>query len=201
MNIRSFMGQVSLPYIGLLALVVLLIEGPVLAQELKGLQSLEQVFREAAFDGQSEKVRSILDQGTKPDARDPDDRTALMMASFNGHKETVGLLLDRGAIIDTRDAMGRTALMYAAAGPYSQTVQLLLERGADLNIRGKEEGWTALMFAASEGQANVIRVLLAHGADMKVTDADGDTALDFAVKNDHEAAIQLLKGDISHESK
>ncbi len=121
--------------------------------------------------------------------------------SFFGHKETVGLLLDRGAIIDTRDAMGRTALMYAAAGPYSQTVQLLLERGADLNNRGKEEGWTALMFAAAEGQSDVIQVLLNDGAESKVTDLDGDTALDFAVKNGHGAAIQLLKRDISHESK
>ncbi len=120
-----------------------------------------------------------------------------MMASFNGHKETVRPLLDRGAIIDTRDAMGRTALMYAAAGPYSQTVQLLLERGADLNIRGKEEGWTALMFAAAEGQTNVIRVLLAHGADLKVTDADGDTAHDFAVKNGHREAVKILKKDFS----
>ncbi len=201
MNIRSFLEQVGLPYIGLLALVVLVIEGPVLAQELKGLQSLEQVFREAAFDGQSEKVRSILDKGMTPDARDPDDRTALMMASFNGHKETVRLLLDRGAIIDTRDAMGRTALMYAAAGPYSQTVQLLLERGADLNIRGKEEGWTALMFAAAEGQSHVIQVLLNHGAESKGTDLDGDTALDFAEKNGHQEAAKILKKDFSLRSK
>ncbi len=35
--------------------------------------------------------------------------------------------------------------------------------------------------------------LLAHVADMKVTDADGDTALDFAVKNGHrEATVQSL---------
>ena len=93
--------------------------------------------------------------------------------------------------------MDRTALMYPAAGPYSQTVQLLLERGADLNIRGKEEGWTALMFAAAEGQTNVIRVLLAHGADLKVTDADGDTAHDFAVKNGLREAAKILKKDFS----
>ncbi len=30
--------------------------------------------------------------------------------------------------------------------------------------------------------------LLAHGADMKVIDADGDIALDFAVKNGHREA-------------
>ncbi len=123
------------------------------------------------------------------------------MASFNGHKETVRLLFDRGAIIDTRDAMDRTALMYAAAGPYSQTVQLLLECGAGLNIRGKKEGWTALMFAAAEGQANVIRVLLAHGADLKVTDADGDTAHDFAVKNGYRESVKVLRTDFSLRSK
>jgi ankyrin repeat protein len=195
------MGQAGLHYISLLALTVVALGNTVQAQPLKPPSSSEQALRKAAFEGQSEKVRSILDKGAKPDARDPDDRTALMMASFNGHKETVRLLLDRGAIIDTRDAMGRTALMYAAAGPYSQTVQLLLERGADLNIRGKEEGWTVLMFAAAEGQFDVIRVLLAHGADIKITDKDGDTALDFAVKNGHQEAAKILKTDFSFRSK
>jgi ankyrin repeat protein len=191
------MGQAGLHYIGLLALTVVALGNTVQAQPLKPPSFSEQALRKAAFEGQSVKVRSILDKGAKPDTRDPDGRTALMMAAFNGHTETIRLLLDRGAIRDTRDAMGRTALMYGAAGPYSQTVQLLLERGADLNIRDKEEGWTALMFAAAEGQSDVIQVLLSHGANMKVTDTDGDTALDFAEKNGHQEAAKILKTDFS----
>ena len=196
MTIRSSMGRAGLHYIGLLALVVVAHGNTVQAQPLKPPNSSEQALRNAAFDGQSEKVRSILDIGLKADARDPEDRTALMMASFNGHTETVRLLLDRGAKVDTRDSVGRTALMYAAAGPYSQTVQLLLKRGAVVNMRDRKEGWTALMFAAAEGQSDVIQVLLNHGAERKVTDLDGDTALDFAKKNGHRISIKLLRKEI-----
>ena len=51
----------------------------------------------------------------------------------------------------------------------------------------------AQMFAAAEGQADVVKVLLAHGANMKITDQDGDTALDFAEKNGHREAVKLLQ--------
>jgi len=103
------MGQVGLHYIGLLALVIVTFEGLVLAQPLRSTASIDQVLRDAAFDGQIEILRSGFDQGAKPDAPDPDGRTALMMTSFNGHTETVRLLLDRGAKVDTRDGVGRTA--------------------------------------------------------------------------------------------
>ncbi len=191
------MGQAGLYYIGLLALTVAALNSPVRAQQLKPPSFSEQALRKAAFDGQNEKVRLILDKGVKTDAPDPDGRTALMMAAFNGHTETIRLLRDRGAIIDTRDAMGRTALMYAASGPYLETVRLLLEKSADVNRRDTEEDFTALMFATAEGQSGVIQVLLAHGADTKVTDKDGDTALDFAEKNGHQEAAKILKTDFS----
>jgi ankyrin repeat protein len=154
---------------------------------------LEQVLRLAALDGRIERVRSSLDQGATPDAVDPDGRTALMMAAYNGHTETVKMLLDCGARVDATDRVGRTALMYAASGPFAATVQLLITRGADPNIRDTEEGFTALMFAAAEGQVEVIKALLSKGADVTIKDNDGDTALDFAVKNGHQVAAGLLK--------
>ncbi len=193
MRIRGFMGQAGLHYIGLLALVVAALGNTVQAQLLNPPYSSEQALRNAAFDGQSESVRSILDKGAMPDARDSDGRTALMTASFNGHMETVRLLLERGSKVGHQDRFGRTALMYAASGPYPETVRLLLDNGADVNRPDTEEGFTALMFAAAEGQSGVIQVLLAHGADTKVTDKDGDTALDFAKKNGHQDAIEELK--------
>ena len=201
MNLRSLHGLAGLHYIGLLALALLAFGNTVGAQPLKHPNPSEQALRSAALEGQIEMVRASLDQGALPDAVDPDGRTALMMAAFNGHTETVRLLMDRGAKTNVLDGVGRTALMYAAAGPYAHTVQFLIDRGADLDIRDTEEGFTALMFAAAEGQAEVIEVLLSHGANTKITDKDGDTALDFAEKNGHQEAAKILRTAISFRSK
>ncbi len=47
----------------------------------------------------------------------------------------------------------------------------------------------------------MIRVLLAHGPDLKVTEADGNTAHDFAVKNGYREAVKVLRTDFSLRSK
>ena len=192
MNVRSSLGQAGLRFLGLLALVVVL-GASAFAQSSRIPAPVDQALRDAALNGRIEAVRSGLGKGASPDARGPDGRTALMMAAFNGHAETVELLLDRGASTNVLDGAGRTALVYAAAGPYAETVRLLLARGADPDVADGEEGFTALMFAAAEGQTEVLEVLLAHGADRKIVDQDGDTALDFAVKNRHDEVVKALQ--------
>ncbi len=115
MCIRILTGQAGLCFMGLLALVVVALENRVGAQPLNSQNSSGPALRNAARDGRIEMVRSSLDKGTRPDAPDPDGRTALMMASYNGHFETVRLLLEHGAKIGLQDQFGRTALMYAAS--------------------------------------------------------------------------------------
>ena len=148
---------------------------------------------EAAFAGNLEEVRRLLDEGAAVDVRDAEGRTALMWASFNGHTEVDALLLEKGAAINTREANGRTALMYASSGPFAGTVGLLLEKGAEVNLQGTLEGFTALMTAAAEGQVEVVRVLLAYGADPSLEDVDGDTAESFATQNGHLQVVALLR--------
>ena len=147
---------------------------------------------DAALDGNIKQVRLALENGVDVNASNDKGSTALMSAGFNGHKEIVGLLLDRGASVDSQDVFGRTALMYSASGPFPETVRILLENGADPNIIDKSEKFTALMFAAAEGQAEVVGMLLSHGASYENTDADGETALDFARSNGHSEVVQLL---------
>ena len=72
-------------------------------------------------------------------------------------------------------------------------VRVLLEHKADPLLADREERFTALMFAAAEGQTEVVRMLLSHGSDPSMVDVDGDTALDFAMKNGHSEAVALLK--------
>ena len=149
-------------------------------------------FLEAALAGQTERVRSALDRGIDPSTAGSDGRTALMLTTFDGHSETARLLLERGARVGDRDGAGRTALMYAASGPNDETVRLLLAWKANPLDVDHEERFTALMFAAEEGQADVVRTLLRHGSDPGLVDVDGDSALDFATRNGHEAVVRLL---------
>ncbi len=167
----------------------LLMTGAVGAQSLPQVESLH----EAAYNGNLEAVRRLLEDGTAVDVPDPEGRTPLMWASFNGHTAVDALLLENGAAINTCEANGRTALMYASSGPFAETVELLLEKGADANVQGTAEGFTALMTAAAEGQVEVVLVLLAYGADPDLEDVDGDTAESFAVQNGHFQVVAALR--------
>ena len=145
-----------------------------------------------ALEGDLEAVHRALVLGADVNVQDPDGRTALMLAAFNGHSDVCAHLVAKGATVDHRDKMGRTPLMFAATGTCPETLELLIQRGAGVNLVDSGEGWTPLMFAGAEGHLPVVEALLQHGADRDTKDADGDTALDFAIKNHHQEAIALL---------
>ncbi len=151
-----------------------------------------QTFRDAALNGQLEKVMTMIPEMTNIDSPDESGHTALMLAAYNGHMEIVRQLLDKGASVNLLDMEGRTALLYASTGAFPETVTLLLRRGAKLDIVDNGEHFTALMFAAAEGHLNVVKVLMTHGADASLEDIDGDTAASFARKNGHNEVADYI---------
>ncbi|MBB3207713.1 ankyrin repeat protein [Rhodopirellula rubra] len=152
----------------------------------------DDAFREAAMQGDLQTVKQLATDGTEIDAAGPGGRTALQLAAFDGHLDTVEWLIDQHADVDHRDEFGRTALMYAATGANASTVKALLSAGADLQLVDGDEHFNALMFAAAEGQAEVVELLLEKGADRSAKDIDGETAMDFAKANGHDAVVKLL---------
>ena len=152
----------------------------------------EEAFRQAAHDGELEKVKVLLKQGVMCDVVDQDGRTALMFTAFNGHSEIVILLLDAGAKIDKRDSLDRTALLYCATGPFPETAKILLDRGADPNTVDSNEHFSPLMHAAAEGHLEVVKVLIAYGADRSLKDVDGDDAASFAAQSGHMHVVEYL---------
>jgi ankyrin repeat protein len=148
---------------------------------------------DAALNGRSKEVETLLKSGTDPDTTDNMGRTPLMYAAFNGHIEIVGMLIRKGADVNRPDKNGMTALMMASSGPFPLAAKMLLDQGADPNMVENGEHFTALMYAAAEGQAEVVKILFLYKADPEMKDVDGDDALTFARNNGHKAVVELLE--------
>jgi len=83
----------------------------------------------AAWTGNSEGVRLLLEHGARVNGTLQRGQTALMVASHNGHTEVVRLLLSRGADVDS-ESDGETALIWAKQQGNTDIADLLVKAGA-----------------------------------------------------------------------
>ncbi|CAK9116672.1 unnamed protein product [Durusdinium trenchii] len=118
----------------------------------------------AAYNGQVEVARLLLDASADKDVNDEGDGlTALMLAAANGHVEVARLLLNAGADKDLQDKKGSTALILAAQQGHAEAARLLLQAGADKDLRTKRSccfrGRTAWEIAKRHGHQDVLEVL------------------------------------------
>jgi ankyrin repeat protein len=64
----------------------------------------------AAFKGDVDMIRLLLDHGARADGAMADGKTAFMMAAMFNRLEVMQLLVDRGADPHSRDAAGMSAI-------------------------------------------------------------------------------------------
>ena len=114
----------------------------------------------AALDGNTKKVKELIEQGVDINERDENGRTALMFAVMNSHYETMEVLLEYGADVQIKSKAGATALMAAAgiAGDL-RMVQALLDRGADVQATMLETNESAVTFAEKYGRIEIAQLL------------------------------------------
>lgn len=155
----------------------------------------------AAYRGDAQTVRTLLDQGVNVNNREGCgdlslNLTALYCAAFAGNVEVAQLLLDRGAEINTRGFDADTALMIATYKGHTNMVRLLLERGADIHATNENGKYRALTYATYLGHTDIVKLLLDHGADWSVVTTplnNGKTALEVAQAHGYSASIKLLE--------
>ncbi len=136
--------------------------------------------------------------------------TPLLRAAVGADLEAMKLLIEHGALVDLPLADGTTPLLAALLPSPSRApekkeaqalaaIRLLKEAGADpkdavtksntalhlIHVHGLNEarvrGSTALMMATVQGWTDVMKQLVEWGVDVNARDADGLTALDYAM--------------------
>jgi ankyrin repeat protein len=151
----------------------------------------ETVLMTCARAGSREAVLALLEAGADANAReDTRGQTVLMWAVAENHAGVAEALIEDGAEVGARSMAGVTPLMFAAQEGSVEAGRALLAGGAELDEFTPQNG-SALVVASANGQEAFSLFLLENGANPDVRDADGVTALHYAIKK----GISDLRGD------
>jgi len=147
---------------------------------------------DAAMNGDTATVRSLLQQKADVNAVQADGATAIQWAVYRDDLQMADVLIAAGANIKLANREGATPLYLASLHGSAAMIEKLLKAGGDPNQLGPE-GETPLMLAARTGNLDAIRLLLDHQADVNAKDKlRGTTALMWATEQSHPEAVKLL---------
>ena len=155
-----------------------------------------------ALNGETEKVRMLLDQGAALNVPEDHGLTAIYLASLMGHTDVVKVLLEYG---DEPNPVGNESplpLIAAADSGHAEILELLIAAGANVNRQGPTNlranqvsqvyDISALMLASGGDNENIVNLLLRYGANLELTDNDGDTALFYAASRGNPRVVDIL---------
>ena len=91
----------------------------------------------AAFFGNTEAAKILIDAGADLNYQNADGSTALHTAAAFGKTEVANILIDAGIDLSTQNNEGSTALHTAAFLCREEIVKALLEKGADKTLKNK----------------------------------------------------------------
>ncbi len=182
----------------MLGLVTLLLGGalaqiPPSQSELEGYQGLMAAVAMA----NSSEVERLLKSGIKPEMRDGNGRTPLLVAAHFGHHAVARVLLEAGADPNALDHQRYDLITIAAVRNDVEMIQIGLAAGANpKNITSPYDG-TALIAAAHLGQVETVQTLIQAKAPLDHVNNLGWTALiEAIVLGDggarHTAVVQAL---------
>ncbi|MEM7784460.1 MAG: ankyrin repeat domain-containing protein [Planctomycetota bacterium] len=136
----------------------------------------------AAFHGNVEAVRLVLNLTDKSDPSTIYSVSPLSLAAERGHHQIVSMLLAAGADVHQVRLGKETPLMLAARNGDPKTIQILLDHGAEVDAR-EAKGQTALMWAAAAGNTSAVECLIRANASLDIRLSNsGFTAFHFACR-------------------
>src|SRR5690606_32227454 len=135
---------------------------------------------------------ALLAEGVDPNARSPDNTTALHWAAYHDDVELARRLVAAGADVNAVNDYGPFPLAQAASVGNPAMIELLLEAGADVEA-ANADGQTALMIVARTSKVEAARRLIAAGADVNRAEQWREqTPLMWAAAQGQPGMIRLL---------
>ena len=140
-------------------------------------------------------IQFLLDQpGNEVTKITHDSRIYLHWAANKGNVALVEYLIKKGSDINLEDSKGETPLTFAAIGGQNNTAlyDAFFKAGADPKKKYKDGVTLLLMSIASDKNLSLSNYFTSKGLSLKDTDADGNTAFDYAAKSGNTALLQAL---------
>ncbi len=151
------------------------------------------LLHDAVLSGKANVLHYLLDNGFDIDAKGPEGGTPLLLAVTFGNRDAARALVLRGGDVNAADQTGMTPLSLAVKKGDRESVALFLKKGADPAAVDSRTGKSLLHEAALRGYASVVETLLAHGIQKNAKDAQGYTALSYALKYGNKTAAEVLR--------
>ncbi len=157
----------------------------------------------AAYLGDVEKTKSLIEDGVDINSQDENGYTPLHRAAQSGSIEVAQLLIASGADVNTKGLLGRAPLHEAARSGLKDVIELLLVHGAKVNEKTTQNvyegdlswnywpaGATPLFF--STYYPDVVEILLEHGAEVNVINDAKESIIDEAIYHGNRKVVELL---------
>lgn len=155
----------------------------------------ESLLMGAAYSGEAEICKMLLDAGLDVNATDSRGMTPLHTAVWSRKKnaaEVCKLLLASGANPAARDSDGETPLLVSMRFRADDKVcRALIEAKAGID-EPNEEGMAPALRAYKDGRMDICELMIKSGAEMDDEDETGQKLFDEAVKNAELSLCQAL---------
>lgn len=149
----------------------------------------------AVRQGHLSMVVQLLRRGADYNIIDLEGCNILHLAAQFGHTAIVAYLIAKGMDIDSPDSNGMTALMWTSYRGISKVdpTRLLLKLGASHKSTDYHQRNTALHWAVLAKNLTAVTILLEYGADVDVENANNESPLTIARKNQSHWLIKMLE--------
>ena len=133
---------------------------------------LDRELREAAWDNDVGRARTLIRRGADVNAKDETVQSAYLIATSEGYLSLLNLTLEHGADVNSKDSFNGTGLIRAADRGHADIAGRLIQAGVEID-HVNNLGWTALHEAIILGDGSpryvdTVRVLVAAGADVRL---------------------------------